>query len=77
MIYVALAFAAAFTTLFIWQTVTALRTGIFNAIGWSARRESTPFFFWSCLASSVVCIVGGLFFLVLLLSVMFDGSAGG
>ncbi|MDB5499123.1 MAG: hypothetical protein JWP28_3154 [Phenylobacterium sp.] len=78
MIYVALAFVAAFTSLFTWQSITALRTGVFNAIGWSARRESTPVLYWLILlASSALCIVAGLFFLLLLLSLIVVGPVGG
>jgi len=72
MILVALAFVITFTSLFLWQTVTALSTGVFKSLGWSVRRSDTPIFFWSGVASSVVCIVGGLFFLLMLL-----GGLGG
>jgi hypothetical protein len=77
MIYVALAFVAAFTSLFIWQSITALRTGVFNAIGWSTRRESTPFLYWILLASSALCIVAGLLFVLLLLSLIVVGPVSG
>ncbi len=72
MTYVALAFVVAFTSLFIWQTATALRTGVFNGLGWSARRESAPHLWWLLLIPSVICIAAGLFVLVILLSIIAD-----
>ena len=74
MIYFALAFVVALTGLFIWQSLSALRTGVFSALGWSARREITPLlYWWSLLAASALCILVGLFLISVLLSVIVVG----
>ena len=78
MIYVALIFVAALTSMFIWQSITALRTGVFNALGWSAKRESSPvLYWWSLLAVSILCVVAGLGFLLIILSIIIVGPLDG
>jgi len=69
-----LVFIAAFTGLFVWQTATALRTGVLPNLGWSVKRTDTPILFWLMVSGSALCIVVGSLFLLLLTSLVLSPS---
>lgn len=63
MIYVALAFLAAFVSFFVYWIVHAIRRGVLSNRGSTFTRSEQPILFWMNLGGYIVCAaVGAIFF---------------
>ena len=71
MIYVGVAFLAAFVSLFVYLTVTSIRRGVTSNRGGTWTRADQPMLFWMNVGAFVICGVGGsVFFFALLGSLL-------
>ncbi len=75
MIYVALLFLIAFTGFFIWLTVRSLQRGQVSSRGVTFVRSRQPILYWLGIGAWLLNVLGGLFFLAILLDALLSRPA--